>query len=134
MCSYFGALHPDLEPLPSLGKQVGAKPSENTSDLVFALLLHPDEDLCVAQPVLVLVQLDNVHDGLTSGLIVFGLGNSGSSDDVIPSLEVGVCQFVGAEQMKIRTKIRKDKAENELTIQRGRFQFQQGHRCTGTGA
>ena len=88
----------------------------------------------LAQPVLVLVQLDNVHDGLTSGLIVFGLGNSGSSDDVIPSLEVGVCQFVGAEQMKIRTKIRKDKAENELIIQRGRFQFQQGHRCTGTGA
>ena len=27
MCSYFGVLHPDLEPLPSLGKQVGAKSS-----------------------------------------------------------------------------------------------------------
>ena len=56
----------------------------------------------MAQPVLVLVQLNNVHDGLTSGLIVFGLGNSGSSDDVIPSLEVGVGQLVGAEQMNGR--------------------------------
>ena len=44
-----------------------------------------------------LANLHNIHDGLTSGLVILGLGNGGSSDDVVPRLELGVGQLVGAK-------------------------------------
>ena len=69
------------------------QPGEDGADLVLSLLLHPatdagpEEDLGVAEPVLVLVQLDDVHHSLASGLVVLRLGNSRSSDDVVPCLK-----------------------------------------------
>ena len=69
------------------------QPGEDGADLVLSLLLHPatdagpEEDLGVAEPVLVLVQLDDVHHSLAGGLVVLRLGNSRSSDDVVPCLK-----------------------------------------------
>merc|ERR1712223_1813422 len=77
------------------------QPGEDGADLVLSLLLHPatdagpEEDLGVAEPVLVLVQLDDVHHSLASGLVVLRLGNSRSSDDVVPCLEIRIGQLVG---------------------------------------
>ena len=132
--------HPDLQPLPGLGEQIGTqgslarvqrqflssakmslsgvmtsdanlilqflelhpgglasgtslKPGEDGADLVLSLLLHPatdagpEEDESVAKPVLLLVQLDDVHHSLAGGLVVLRLGNSRSSDDVVPCLK-----------------------------------------------
>ena len=123
--------HPDLEPLPGLGQQVGTesslaavqgqflvlellelhpgglatgtglKPGKDRANLVLALLLHPaanacpEEDQGVAQPELLLVKLDNVHHSLGGSLVVLGLGNSSGSNDVVPSLELGIGQLVG---------------------------------------
>ena len=49
----------------------------------------------MAQPVLLLVQLDNVHHSPGGGLVVLGLGNGSGSDDVVPRFELGVGKLVG---------------------------------------
>merc|ERR1719394_116686 len=89
-------LHPG-----SLTASTSLQPGEDGADLVLTLLLHPatnagpEEDEGVAQPELLLVQLDDVHHSLGGGLVVLGLGDSGGSDDVVPSLELGIGELVG---------------------------------------
>ena len=84
----FLELHPR-----GLASRSSLKPGEDGADLVLTLLLHPatnagpEEDLGVPEPVLVLVQLDDVHHSLAGGLVVLRLGNSRSSDDVVPCLK-----------------------------------------------
>merc|ERR1719209_2657622 len=55
----------------------------------------PEEDQGVAQPELLLVQLDDVHHSLSGGLVVLGLGNGSGSNDVVPSLELRIGRLVG---------------------------------------
>merc|ERR1719411_2300119 len=89
-------LHPG-----SLATSTGLQPSKDAADLVLTLLLHPaanagpEEDEGVAQPELLLIQLDNVHHSLSGGLVVLGLGNGCCSDDVVPRLELRVGKLVG---------------------------------------
>merc|ERR1719494_1410563 len=89
-------LHPG-----SLTASTSLQPGEDGADLVLTLLLHPaanagpEEDQGVTQPVFLLVQLDDVHDCLSSGLVILGLGDSGGSDDVVPCLELGIGELVG---------------------------------------
>merc|ERR1719175_405208 len=89
-------LHPG-----GLATGTGLQPGKDRSNLVLALLLHPatnaspEEDEGVAQPELLLVQLDDVHHSLSGGLVVLGLGNGSGSDDVVPSLELRIGQLVG---------------------------------------
>merc|ERR1719341_1706007 len=89
-------LHPG-----SLSTGAGLQPGKDGADLVLTLLLHPaanagpEEDQGVAQPELFLVQLDDVHHCLGSSLVVLGLGHSRGSDDVVPSLELGIGKLVG---------------------------------------
>merc|ERR1712073_284192 len=79
----------------------GLQPGEDGSDLVLTLLLHPtedtgsEEDLGVSKTELLLVQLDGVHDGSSSTLVVLGLGHSLGSHNVVASLELSVNHFVG---------------------------------------
>merc|ERR1719295_546108 len=67
-------LHPG-----GLATGTGLQPGKDRSNLVLALLLHPatnagpEEDEGVAQPELLLVQLDDVHHSLSGGLVVLGL-------------------------------------------------------------
>merc|ERR1719341_2300471 len=89
-------LHPG-----SLSTGAGLQPGKDGADLVLTLLLHPaantspEEDKGVSQPELFLVQLDNVHHSLGGSLVVLGLGHSCGSDDVVPSLELGIGKLVG---------------------------------------
>ena len=55
----------------------------------------PEEDKGVSQPVLLLVQLDNIHYSLGGCLVVLGLGDGSSTDDVVPGLELRIGQLVG---------------------------------------
>merc|ERR1719189_2917254 len=77
------------------------QPGKDGANLVLPLLLHPaanagpEEDQGVAQPELLLVQLDDVHHGLSGGLVVLGLGHSRGSNDVVPGLELGIGKLVG---------------------------------------
>merc|ERR1719175_266699 len=109
-------LHPG-----GLATGTGLQPGKDRSNLVLALLLHPatnagpEEDEGVAQPELLLVQLDDVHHSLSGGLVVLGLGNGSGSNDVVPSLELRIGQLVWGSQ-------------------HGRWRFRRAHRCTGTGA
>ena len=103
-------LHPG-----SLATSTGLQPGKDAADLVLTLLLHPaanagpekvclkdfcpdglpEEDEGVAQPELLLIQLDDVHHSLSGGLVVLGLGNGCCSDDVVPRLELRVGKLVG---------------------------------------
>merc|ERR1719454_1634066 len=84
-------LHPG-----GLSTGTGLQPGKDRANLVLTLLFHPatdsgpEEDQGVAQPELLLVQLDDVHDSLSGGL-----GNGSGSNDVVPSLELGIGQLVG---------------------------------------
>merc|ERR1712073_87014 len=79
----------------------GLQPGEDGSNLVLTLLLHPtedtgsEEDLGVTKTELLLVQLDGIHDGSSSSLVVLGLGHSLGSHNVVASLELRVQHFVG---------------------------------------
>merc|ERR1719278_1074286 len=89
-------LHPG-----GLSTSTRLQPGKDRADLVLTLLRHPaanaspEEDQGVAQPELLLVQLDNVHHGLGSSLVVLGLGHSRGSDDVVPGLELRIGKLVG---------------------------------------
>merc|ERR1719192_399123 len=84
-----------------LASGTSLEPGKDGANLVLTLLLHPatnagpEEDQSVAKPVLLLVQLHDVHDSLGGGLVVLGLGHGSSSDDVVPSLELGIGKLVG---------------------------------------
>ena len=84
-----------------LSPGAGLKPSQDGSDLVLTLLLHPaantspEEDLGVAQPELVLLQFDNVHHSLAGRLVVLGLGHGRRSQDVVSGFELWVANLVG---------------------------------------
>merc|ERR1719433_1862270 len=88
-------LHPG-----SLTASAGLQPGEDGADLVLTLLLHPatnagpEEDEGVTQPVLLLVQLDDVHHSLGGGLVVLGLSHGRGANDVVPSLELGIGKLV----------------------------------------
>merc|ERR1712079_751961 len=79
----------------------GLQPGEDRSNLVLTGLLHPtedtgsEEDLGVSKTELLLVQLDGIHDGSSSSLVVLGLGHSLGSHNVVASLELRVQHFVG---------------------------------------
>merc|ERR1719430_612408 len=89
-------LHPG-----SLAASAGLQPGEDGTDLVLTLLLHPaanaspEEDQGVTQPVLLLVQLHDVHYSLGGSLVILGLGDSGGPDDVVAGLELGIGELVG---------------------------------------
>merc|ERR1719192_1190828 len=55
----------------------------------------PEEDEGVAKPVLLLVQLDDVHHSLGGGLVVLGLSHGRGTDDVVAGLELGIGELVG---------------------------------------
>merc|ERR1719153_780072 len=84
-----------------LAASASLQPGKDGTDLVLTLLLHPaanagpEEDLGVAQPELLLVQLDHLHDSSSSGLVVLGLGHSLGGDDVVARLELRVQHLVG---------------------------------------
>merc|ERR1719297_61271 len=77
------------------------QPGKNVSDLVLTELFHltsntsSEEDLGVSKTVLLLIHLHNIHDNLSSGLVILGLGNSLGSDDVVSGLELGIEGLVG---------------------------------------
>ena len=48
----------------------------------------PEEDLSVAQTELLLVELDDVHNGLPGGLVILRLGHSLGSQDVVTGFEL----------------------------------------------
>merc|ERR1712079_270011 len=79
----------------------GLQPGEDRSNLVLTGLLHPtedtgsEEDLGVSKTELLLVQLDGIHDGSSSSLVVLSLGHSLGSHNVVASLELRVQHFVG---------------------------------------
>merc|ERR1719350_440791 len=89
-------LHPG-----GLATSTRLQPGEDGADLVLTLLLHPatnagpEEDQGVAQPELLLVQLDDVHHSLGGGLVVLGLSHGRGANDVVPRLELGIGELVG---------------------------------------
>merc|ERR1719288_635827 len=72
------------------------QPGKNVSDLVLTELFHltgnpsSEEDLGVTKTVLLLVHLDNIHDNLSSSLVILSLGHSLGSNDVVSGLELGI--------------------------------------------
>merc|ERR1719220_2941413 len=77
------------------------QPCYDTADPVFTNFLHvtqntsPEEDFGVSQAVLFSLKLNGVQDSLCSSLIVLGLGNSSSSQDIVSGLELRVQHLVG---------------------------------------
>merc|ERR1719443_2768755 len=79
-----------------LASSSGLQPGKNISDLVLTELFHltgntsSEEDLGVTKTVLLLVHLDNIHDNLSSSLVILGLGHSLGSNDVVSGLELRI--------------------------------------------
>lgn len=55
----------------------------------------PEEDLGMAEPELLLLQLDSIEHSCGGALVVLGLRHGLSSQNVVPCLELRVGNFVG---------------------------------------
>ena len=84
-------LHPG-----GLSTSASLQPGKDGSDLELTLLLHPatdsgpEEDLGVAKPELLLVQLDDVHHGSGGCLVVLCLRHSCRTQNVVATLELRI--------------------------------------------